>query len=107
MTGQYAVEERTRRSRSEDLRERLLAGLAVTERRLKLAGVSTAVLEGGEGVPVVLLHGPGEFAGKWMRVLPDLVMTNRVIAPTCRGTVPRTSPTVDSTSTACSRGSVS
>lgn len=28
-------------------REQLLAGLPVTERRLQLAGVSTAVLEGG------------------------------------------------------------
>ena len=27
-----------------------------------LAGVSTAVLEGGDGPPLVLLHGPGEFA---------------------------------------------
>ena len=25
-------------------------------------GISTAVLEGGDGPPVVLLHGPGEFA---------------------------------------------
>ena len=38
--------------------ERLLAGMPVTERRLQLAGVSTAVLEGGDGPPVVLLHGP-------------------------------------------------
>ena len=62
-------------------RERLLAGLPVTERRLQLAGVSTAVLEGGAGPPMVLLHGPGEFAGKWRRVIPDLVKTHRVIAP--------------------------
>ena len=47
-----------------DARERLLAGLPVTERRLQLAGVSTAVLEGGDGPPVVLLHGPGEFAAR-------------------------------------------
>ena len=49
-------------------RERLLAGMPVTERRLELAGISTAVLEGGDGPPVVLLHGPGEYAAKWMRV---------------------------------------
>ena len=54
-------------------RERLLTGIPVTERRLELAGVSTAVLEGGAGPPVVLLHGPGEFAAKWMRVIPGLV----------------------------------
>ena len=37
-------------------RARLLAGLPVAERRLQLAGVSTAVLEGGAGPPIVLLH---------------------------------------------------
>src|SRR5213592_4028394 len=64
-----------------DTREQLLEGIPVRERRLELAGVSTAVLEGGEGPPVVLLHGPGEFAAKWMRVIPDLVTTHRVVAP--------------------------
>lgn len=62
-------------------RERLLRGLPVSERRLELAGIETAVLEGGEGPPIVLLHGPGEFAGKWMRVIPQLVASHRVIAP--------------------------
>ena len=62
-------------------RERLLAGIPVTERRLELAGVSTAVLEGGDGPPIVLLHGPGEFGAKWMRVIPDLVTSHRVVAP--------------------------
>ncbi|MGE5125144.1 MAG: alpha/beta fold hydrolase [Betaproteobacteria bacterium] len=66
-------------------RDRLLAGLPVTERRLQLAGVSTAVLEGGAGPTIVLLHGPGEFAGKWRRVIPDLVKTHRVIAPDLPG----------------------
>jgi len=68
-----------------EARERLLAGIPVTERRLALAGVSTAVLEGGNGPPVILLHGPGEFGAKWMRVIPDLVTTNRVIAPDLPG----------------------
>jgi pimeloyl-ACP methyl ester carboxylesterase len=66
-------------------RERLLAGLPVTERYLRIAGVSTAVLEGGSGPPVVLLHGPGEFAGKWLRIIPQLVTTHRVIAPDLPG----------------------
>jgi pimeloyl-ACP methyl ester carboxylesterase len=69
----------------EDARLRLLAGLPVVERRLELAGVSTAVLEGGEGTPVVLLHGPGEYGAKWMRVIPELVTTHRVIAPDLPG----------------------
>jgi pimeloyl-ACP methyl ester carboxylesterase len=64
-----------------DPRERLLAGIPVAERRLNLAGISTALLEGGEGPPVVLLHGPGESAAKWLRILPDLVATHRVVAP--------------------------
>jgi pimeloyl-ACP methyl ester carboxylesterase len=66
-------------------RERLLAGLPVTERRLQLAGVSTPVLEGGRGSPVVLLHGPGEYAAKWLRVIPELVTSHRVIAPDLPG----------------------
>src|SRR2546423_6476131 len=66
-------------------RARLLAGLAVQERRLELAGVSTAVLEGGDGPPIVLLHEQGEFAARWLRVLPELTRTNRVIAPDLPG----------------------
>jgi pimeloyl-ACP methyl ester carboxylesterase len=68
-----------------DARERLLARMPVTERRLELAGVSTPVLEGGEGRPLVLLHGPGEHATKWLRIVPDLVETDRVIAPDLPG----------------------
>lgn len=67
------------------VRERLLAGLPVTERRLRLNGVVTAVLEGGEGPPLVLLHGPGEYAAKWLRVIPRVVTTHRVIAPDLPG----------------------
>jgi pimeloyl-ACP methyl ester carboxylesterase len=68
-----------------DHRERLLAGIPVTERRLDLAGVSTAVLEGGEGQPVVLLHEQGAFAPHWVRVIPGLATTHRVIAPDLPG----------------------
>lgn len=68
-----------------NIRERLLAGVPVRERRLELEGVSTAVLEGGSGAPVVLLHGPGEHAPRWLEVLPGLVATHRVIAPDLPG----------------------
>jgi pimeloyl-ACP methyl ester carboxylesterase len=68
-----------------EAREQLLAGIAVTDRRLTLAGISTAVLEGGDGPPLVLLHGPGEFAAKWMRVIPELVKSHRVVAPDLPG----------------------
>jgi pimeloyl-ACP methyl ester carboxylesterase len=69
----------------ERARELLLSGLPVAERQLDLNGVSTAVLEGGDGPPVVLLHGPGEHAAKWFQVLPDLVTTHRVVAPDLPG----------------------
>lgn len=85
MNMQHAVEKRGRRSAGDDARERLLDGMPVTERRLQLAGISTAVLEGGDGPPVVLLHGPGEFAALWARVIPDLVTTHRVVAPDLPG----------------------
>lgn len=69
----------------EGTRERLLAGMPVTESRLQLAGVSTAVLEGGAGPPIVLLHGPVGYAAQWMLVIPDLVTTHRVVAPDLPG----------------------
>jgi pimeloyl-ACP methyl ester carboxylesterase len=43
------------------------------------------VLEGGDGPPVVLLHGPGANAAHWMRVIPGLVTTHRVVAPDLPG----------------------
>ena len=59
-------------------RERLLAGAPVTERRVQLAGVSTAVLEGGAGQPVVLLHGGIECGGVyWAPVLAQLAERHR------------------------------
>lgn len=64
---------------AEQIRQRLLAAAPLTEHREQLAGVSTAVLEGGEGPPVVLLHGQGEFWGVWLNVVRDLVRTYRVI----------------------------
>lgn len=80
----------------EDSRKALLADLPVTEERRVLHDVPTSVLVGGDGPPVVLLHGPGESAVKWLRILPDLVRTNRVIAPDLpahgRSEVP---PTID------------
>jgi pimeloyl-ACP methyl ester carboxylesterase len=69
----------------DDARRRLLAGVPVTERRLELAAIPTAVLEGGDGPPLVLLHGAGEFAGLWLRVLPGLAAGHRVVAPDLPG----------------------
>lgn len=66
-------------------RLQLLEGLPVTEQKCNLAGISTAVLIGGEGPPMILLHGPGESSLWWMRVIPQLVKTHRVIVPDLPG----------------------
>lgn len=83
---QIEIQERRKQpSTGDDARERLLAELPVIERRVQLDGVSTALLEGGDGPPVVLLHGPGGHAASWLRVIPTLVTTYRVIAPDLPG----------------------
>ena len=72
-------------TQADDIRQRLLAGIPVLEQRLELAGISTAVLTGGEGPPIVLLHEPGAFAAQWLRVMPDLASAHRVVAPDLPG----------------------
>jgi pimeloyl-ACP methyl ester carboxylesterase len=67
------------------MRDRLLADLPVSERRLDVDGVATALLEGGDGPPAVLLHGVGSFAAEWGRVMPQLVRSHRVVAPDLPG----------------------
>lgn len=86
-SGSTLRDARTGRTRAaaEEMRERLLAGLPLTERRLHIAGIPTTVLEGGTGRPLILLHGPGEFAGVWVRVLPELLASHRVIVPDLPG----------------------
>jgi pimeloyl-ACP methyl ester carboxylesterase len=69
----------------DDARRRLLAGAPVRERRLELAAVPTAVLEGGDGPPLVLLHSMSEFAALWLRVVPELAAGHRVVAPDLPG----------------------
>ncbi len=66
-------------------REQLLSAIPVTEKRLSLAGIFTAVLESGEGPPVILLHGPSGYAAHWMRIIPELASTHRIIAPDLPG----------------------
>lgn len=70
---------------SASLRAKILAPIPLQERRIQAAGISTAVLEGGDGPPLILLHGPGEFGATWTRVIPDLIATNRVIVPDLPG----------------------
>jgi pimeloyl-ACP methyl ester carboxylesterase len=64
-----------------DPRTGLLADVPVRQRRLRLAGIPTAVLEAGDGRPLLLLHGPGESAVKFKWNIPDLSTSFRVVAP--------------------------
>jgi len=77
----------TRRDRADGApRARMLAGVPVRERRLRLAGVSTVVLEGGEGPPLVLLHGGIECGGAyWAPVLSHLAERHHVVVPDLPG----------------------
>jgi pimeloyl-ACP methyl ester carboxylesterase len=67
------------------MRAGTLLDLPLAERRLEPAGIPTVVLEGGEGPTVVLLHGAGEFAALWGRVVPRLIETHRVVVPDLPG----------------------
>ncbi|MGH3992644.1 MAG: alpha/beta fold hydrolase, partial [Pseudonocardiaceae bacterium] len=85
MTSRSDVTEYPRPTAGDEARERLLATMPVTQRRLPMAGVSAAVLEGGAGPAVVLLHGPGGNATHWLRVVPELVSSHHVIVPDLPG----------------------
>jgi pimeloyl-ACP methyl ester carboxylesterase len=81
-TQAFAVREQTANNKN---RDPLLAAIPAVEHRLQLAGVETAVLIGGDGPPMILLHGPGESSLWWMRVIPKLAGTHRVIVPDLPG----------------------
>jgi pimeloyl-ACP methyl ester carboxylesterase len=67
-------------------RARMLRDLPLTERRLRPAGATTAVLEGGRGPSLVLLHGGIECGGPvWAPVVAALAERHRVIIPDLPG----------------------
>lgn len=68
-----------------DNRSKLLDSIPVREEELQLSGIHTPLLTGGDGPPLLLLHGPGENAFFWMRVIPDLATSHRVIVPDLPG----------------------
>lgn len=68
-----------------EARQRLLAEIPLTEHHRDLAGVPTAVLEGGSGPPMVLLHGIGQSALGWIGVIPDLASSWTLIVPDLPG----------------------
>ena len=64
----------------------MLAGLPVVERRPRLAGASTTLLEAGDGPPLILLQGGIECGGAyWAPVIPRLAERYRVIVPDLPG----------------------
>jgi 2-hydroxymuconate-semialdehyde hydrolase len=64
----------------------MLAGVPVADRRIRLAGVSTSLLEAGEGPPLVLLHGGIETGGAyWAPVVERLAESHRVVIPDVPG----------------------
>jgi len=64
----------------------MLRGLQASERRVELAGVSTALLEAGDGPPLVLLHGGIECGGAyWAPVIERLAESHRVVVPDVPG----------------------
>jgi 2-hydroxymuconate-semialdehyde hydrolase len=66
-------------------RERMLAGLP-RPRTVDVAGTSTAVIEVGDGPPLLLLHGAIECGGAmWAPVLPRLAPRHRVVVPDVPG----------------------
>ena len=86
MNRQQDVQELGWRSTDDGARKRLLAGIPVTERRLEPAGISTAVLEGGDGPPMVLMHGGIETGGVyWAPVISRLAESYRLVIPDVPG----------------------
>jgi pimeloyl-ACP methyl ester carboxylesterase len=69
-----------------DARGRLLAGLPLDETRAEIAGVSTTLLEGGDGPPLILLHGGIECGGVyWTPVVRGLIDRYRLLIPDLPG----------------------
>jgi pimeloyl-ACP methyl ester carboxylesterase len=67
-------------------RDRMLAGLSVTERSLDIAGVDTRVWEVGDGPPILLLHGGIECGGAmWAPAARLLAQRHRVVVPDVPG----------------------
>jgi 2-hydroxymuconate-semialdehyde hydrolase len=67
-------------------RTRLLRGTGLTERRERLAGTSTAILEAGSGSPLILLHGGIECGGiYWAPVVASLAEQRRLVVPDLPG----------------------
>jgi pimeloyl-ACP methyl ester carboxylesterase len=84
--GRSSADGEQRPTPGAEARERVLAGLPMRRRQLDVGGVSTALLEGGAGSPLVLLHGGIECGGVyWAPVIPHLVENHRILVPDAPG----------------------
>src|SRR4051812_40184829 len=55
-------------------------GNELPHRLIEIAGVETYVADAGEGPPILLIHGYGDTADGWRRVVPGLLKDHRVVA---------------------------
>jgi 2-hydroxymuconate-semialdehyde hydrolase len=68
------------------VRQRLMDGIPAAERRMRVAGVDTALLEAGDGPPLVLLHGGIECGGVyWAPTIARLAASHRLVVPDVPG----------------------
>src|SRR5947207_6426394 len=74
-------------------------GRDLAHRLVDAMGVPTYVVDAGEGPPVVLIHGYGDTADGWRRVVPGLLDRHRVIAidvpPFGRSSAPKADKLLD------------
>src|SRR5438093_13327389 len=55
-------------------------GGEIPSRLVEVRGVPTFLYDAGEGPPVLLIHGYGDTADGWRRVVPGLLDSHRVVA---------------------------
>jgi pimeloyl-ACP methyl ester carboxylesterase len=74
-------------------------GRELPHRLVQIQGVQTYVVDAGEGPVVLLIHGYGDTADGWRRVVPALLQDHRVVAidvpPFGRSGNPRANPLID------------
>jgi pimeloyl-ACP methyl ester carboxylesterase len=69
--------------------------VAVEAKSVEVGGLPIRYLAGGEGPPLVLLHGAGDNSLDWRWVMPTLAATHRVYAPDLPGSPDSARPAAD------------